>query len=475
MWEHFETFHEIFQPTYCSKFFPGQGLFLLLGKLVFGHPYWGVWLTSGLMCAAITWMLQGWLSPELALLGGALAVLRFGVFGYWANSYWGGNVAAIGGALVVGALPRIKSGPRWQDATMMGIGLALLANSRAWEGLVLSLPVAIMLFAWMLGKNGPPLRISLRRVVLPVGLVLAMTAGWLGYYFWRTTGNALRTPYAVYEQTYGAFPYMAWQHTMQKPVYRHQIMRELEVNQVALSYQIFLKPVGQMSRILAALGFFFGPILLLSFGALAFALPHGFSLRHLSGRTRALLWILLTFAAGSEMAIFYSPHYSAPATCVILALILLAIKRIRQWHKSGLFLSRAVFAACVVAFALHAAAAPLHIPYNRFSTYGWYDFFAQYGNTWFTRAQTQAELKNISGNHLVVVHYAPDHPPFPEWVYNDAEVDHARIVWARDMGAEKNRELLDYFKDRRAWLLEADDKPPRLSPYSPENSAGFEH
>ena len=51
MWEHFETFHEIFQPTYCAEVFPGQGLFLALGKVVFGHPFWGVWLTSGLMCA----------------------------------------------------------------------------------------------------------------------------------------------------------------------------------------------------------------------------------------------------------------------------------------------------------------------------------------------------------------------------------------------------------------------------------------
>ena len=34
------------------------------------------------------------------------------------------------------------------------------------------------------------------------------------------------------------------------------------------------------------------------------------------------------------------------------------------------------------------------------------------------------------------------------------------------MGADKNAELLRYYKDRRVWLLEADDVPPKLQPYS---------
>jgi len=65
----------------------------------------------------------------------------------------------------------------------------------------------------------------------------------------------------------------------------------------------------------------------------------------------------------------------------------------------------------------------------------------------------------------VIVQYGPKHDVDSEWVYNDPDIDGAEIVWARDMGAEKNEELLKYFRDRRTWLLHADDSPARLTPY----------
>jgi hypothetical protein len=74
---------------------------------------------------------QAWLPPRWALLGGFLVVIQFGTFSYWINSYWGGAPAALGGALVFGALGRLFRRPSAKSAAILVLGAIVLANSRS--------------------------------------------------------------------------------------------------------------------------------------------------------------------------------------------------------------------------------------------------------------------------------------------------------------------------------------------------------
>ena len=165
MWVHFETFHVIQRPTYMSKYPPAQGLVLAAGQLITGHPIVGVWLSFALMCAAICWMLYAWVRPSWAVVGSLLALINpmLGIAGYWAQTYWGGAVAATGGALVFGGIGRLRRDPRVRDSLLTGAGLAILANSRPFEGLLVSVPAGIFLLVRIVSQRGQELRRSIER------------------------------------------------------------------------------------------------------------------------------------------------------------------------------------------------------------------------------------------------------------------------------------------------------------------------
>jgi hypothetical protein len=470
MWEHFETFSVLQRPTYQSYAPPAQGLVLAVGRMMFGRPFWGVWLSLCALSASICWMLQAWVGSEWALLGGLLVVLRFATFGYWANSYWGGAVGAIGGALVLGALPRVKESQNFSDISLLALGLLILATSRPYEGFILSLPVAGALCVWILGKKSLPFSVTFRRVVMPLTLILALSALALGYYFWRVTGSPFHTPYQVERHTYAFAPLMIWQPLPSQPVHRHLVIQRMyqdEVGAYLFARSGFGFSFNLLRTCLAIWKFFLGPALTLPILMLLAILPYGLSWKQVSPATRLLLIIAGIVLAGLslELALF-SPHYAAPLTCVILALVLKSMQRSRSWQwrgkPMGLFLARAVPTICVFWFVLRVFAVPLHIPLPRSHAPAWYED----GPREFGRARINDELGRLTGDQLVIVRYGQDHNYFVEWVYNDADIDQSKVVWARDMGPVADEQLISYFASRRTWILEADENPPRLLPYN---------
>src|SRR3954453_16825377 len=150
MWMHFESMHIDMHPTYMSMYFPAQGLLMAAGKVLFGHPWFAVLLSAALMCSGIRWMLQAWLPPGWALLGSMLAVVRIGLFSYWLNTYTGGaTIAALGGALVLGAFPRYTRSMRLRHACLLATGIVPLMFSPPYEGMLLCLPVMAYLIWWV--------------------------------------------------------------------------------------------------------------------------------------------------------------------------------------------------------------------------------------------------------------------------------------------------------------------------------------
>ena len=467
MWIHFETFHIILRPTYVGLFHPAHGLVLALGQ-VLGHPYIGVWLCAGAMCAAICWMLQGWLPPGWALLGGLLAVMRLGTFSYWANSYCLGALAAIGGALVLGALPRIMRHQKVRDALLMGLGLGILANTRPYESLFFSVPVGVALCIWMLGAKSPPLRRSLLQTVLPMGLLLAAAAGCMTYYFWRTTGNPFVSPYLVYMRTYCSVPPFPWQplnltHHYNNPVMTKFFLHDWEMFDYFQSRRHPLNWFGGKAS--DFYGFYFGPLFALPIVMLLIFNPRQFIRKLLAGKTGIMVAVCGATIVGMTLPIYFLPHYAAPITAGLYMLVIQAMRYLRLWRRegrrAGLGMVRAIPAICILLFLLRSFAPQLHIP----TPIDWHNTWEadHFQNLDLARAKTR--LEGLPGEHLVIVRYNQYHDTSNEWVNNRAEIDKAKVVWARDMGEAGNAGLIHYFSHRRVWLAEPDLAPPRVTPY----------
>lgn len=443
LWIHFETVHLLVQPTYQSKYPPLQGLLLALGQVIFGDPWFGVWLSMGAMCAAIYWALAGWLPPKWALLGGLLALLRVGFLNYWSESYWGGAATAAAGALVIGAVPRLRRKPEAKIVVVFGLGLALLANSRPFEGAVLG---AVCLGAILL-------KVPIRWIIRPLAFVLIPVALWMMYYDYRVTGHPLRMPYMEHERQYETSSPFVWQSGIRpEPHYNHEALRatyigwdqRVRLDEHARPVQVRLDRLFMLDR------FYLGTPLTLCIGLFVVRIWRR------QPKMRLAILLFLLFFIGVEMETSLTPHYAAPGTAFVFVIAAAAFRRLR--HYSPLLMQAAL------AVTIFLIARDVIRPENRW-LYDKQAFIAR-------RDAVLRKLEQAPGKQLVFVDYGKGHDVNQEWVYNRADIDRSAIVWAREMGARRDQELIDYYPYRQVWkLVDHGDAGADLSPLPPSERA----
>jgi hypothetical protein len=442
LWRSFETFHVLWFPTYASKYPPAQGLVLAFGELL-GSPWIGVLLSAAAMAAAFVWMLQAWIPARWAFLAGVLAALRLCVASYWINSYWGGAVAAIGGALVLGAFGRINRRPSLAMGILLGLGVAILFNSRPYESVFFCIPVAMAILFWLRRqfREVETRRAALRLVVIPVGVILLLAGGMMARYNWRVTGHATLPPYAYDARLHDRAAMFVWQ-TPKPPIHYDNAEMENFYNQYErLAYDrswATFKSVFQDKWEHCSLAFLWPACWLL--------VPGIFFL-YRDARFRLLLFTLLAVLFGYCLVVWPGPHYLAPATAIVFATLVQSIRHLRTIRifrrPIGAALSRVIVLALL--FDVTQLVAQRLGDSQSWGGWGLSD-----------RADLLHELESTPGKHVVLVRYGPDHSVHEEWVFNSADIDASKVIWARDLPGEVNDQLLRYYPDRTIWLATPD-------------------
>ena len=450
LWQFFESIYILQQPTYASKYPPGQALVMAAGQRLFGDPWYGVWLSCGVLAAMLCWALQGWLPPPWALLGTLIAT-NLCMFSYWMNSYWGGAVAGIGGALVTGSWPRIVRARRTGNAWFFGAGAAILLLTRPFEGFLLVAPASLALW----------INVKRVRIWLPIVAVGAAGLGWQAFYDYRVTGHPLRMPYQEYFAQYESVPPLNILPVQPRKEFRHFDLEFLDsgwtrdMNARARSWQLPLIRAADFER--TARMMFGHPLWLVILVAFA---PVWFRSR----RIRLPLILACVMAGGAMFELIYYVHYAAPIMAVLLILLLQSLRVFRAWSARYLAVGKqgGTFAvlALLCSFAGPAAVVEVSHIYRHTTPDQIRPRNARKGTI------EKDLLRNHPGRHVIFVRYTGVQKPHEEWIYNPSNIAGAPVIWAQDMGSENER-LMAYYRGRMFWIFEPDIDPVRLHPFTP--------
>ena len=422
--DHFETIYVLQKPAYAASYPLGIGASLALGWILTGQPWFGVWLSMVLCCGAVAWLQYRWNAPLAALTGSLLFSLVFGISSQWINTYWGGAVAGAGGALVFGALPGLWQTARLRYAVILGAGWTLMWFVRPYESAIVGLVIAACV-----------LRKKLWPAAAVLGAVVALDLAGTCYHNWRVTGDPLTLPYQLTQKRYGVPQGFIWQKEIPAPEsVNPQQMAAYEWQRDSFRVaQSFISRYLNFKRVWA---FYLGYPLTIP---LLFAL---FADRKRG--TQIMFWLTGICLAWSLLYWQLVPHYLAAIAGLLMALVSRGLVRMAHWRVRSVPVGAYLAGALWIASALSG----LRIMYPWILRGG--------PDALPARAVIAGQLASSRERHLVFVRFGPHDDVHVPWIYNDAAIDEAKVVWANDLGLERNEQLVRYFANRRVWLVEPD-------------------
>jgi hypothetical protein len=449
--EFFEAEHVLLTPTYASKYQPGQGLFLALGEGIAGHPFFGVLLSVALACATLYWALLAWTPPIWAIAGGLSAIGIFGVVSYWVDSYWGGAVAFLGTVLSLGAWGRIRRRQQVRFGGLLAAGGVLLLLSRPYESSLLMVVLFASAFASVAsfkGRTGQPAPAQRSALALAcyAAPVLAIYAGFQLYLDYRVTGNAFRLPYLEYARQYDVIsqlrhvPLSAPKPSANQRVSDLHSGFEVDAHAAALRRSVWEDTFAIVKNTSPGL------VLLTLFVAIAASFR--------DRETRVLLALLVLPALPLYFETFSTLHYLAPFLACLMLLLFQSLESL--FDRSGwLGNGRYVLVAVCLLFALG------------YFVYWKRSMLQKLPVETYAQRQRRAivqKLERLPGRQLVFVRYSPDYSIHDEWVYNRADLQGAKVIFAHDLSTERDENLLTEYPGRQALRLTLSPTEATLAP-----------
>jgi len=402
---------------------------------------------------ATHWMLRAWLPARYALVGALLVVIRFGVFSYWVNSYWGGAFTALGGVMLLGGYRRLTQRPTPLAGACVGLGVVIMMTTRPYEGLLFSAPFGAGLLARVIrapAANRKPLLLAgvLAGVLVGGGAVVTAIDDQ------AVTGDWRLAPYTLYRQTTADTPAFLFERPNPRAQPRYALTRaaldhEHEAYDKARTVTGWL--TSALSRLFHDWNFYVGVAL-----AIPFAVGLAVTRRGLAHPDPVPISATVILLVGLSVETWDFPHYCAPAFGVFMLVIVEGLRRLRRWRLAdrpvGVALGRLLPLTLTIGLWLPVTFALVTGGEGSIENDSYSSPCCAFQKSSIHQA-IEGIIDGFGDNNIVIVDVQQGAAIPGMLVYNHADIDHARDIWINE-DAALNGATLRRFPGRRIWRLD---------------------